>query len=442
MKMKTKLLLAALLAIVSSVFMAGCSNDESPYKQNDKNNYSVSIKFDANGGIFTTGTSVIVDSYNIDKLSANAAGNVEIPLIAPDDEARDINAFTPIKSGYFLAGWYKNCTESTDADGNKSYTYSEPWDFTKDVLEVDKDGKYKASKPVMTLYAAWVPLFTVEYFNVESGESIGVYEFNPLSSTTITIPEWNTETGAIDMFEFPTVEGYTFENAYYDEKGSELIKEDSITHPGKVDIETATASNSTMKIYVELMEGEWYHIYNEEQFVDNASLTGCYEIHDDLDFKGEIWPTVFTYGNFTGTINGNGHTFKNIECVQSNNNKVYAGLFGQIAETADINEVTFKNVTFTISAGARITGTSMGLFAGDIASGTTFKDVKILESKLLIDSDSYFGVDDYTIGLLCGTGDASIIPDAEITCQSTGKNAGNLKLYVDGNEVTLEFLTD
>ena len=48
-------------------------------------------------------------------------------------------------------------------------------------------------------------------------------------------------------------------------------------------------------------------VYNVEQFLENASVNGNYEIHADLDFAGETWPSSLTYGNFTGSIKGNGH---------------------------------------------------------------------------------------------------------------------------------------
>ena len=52
------------------------------------------------------------------------------------------------------------------------------------------------------------------------------------------------------------------------------------------------------------------------------------------------------YGNFNGTIKGNGHTIKNVTIEQTNNSKVNAGLFGYLAETSSLSDLTFENVTF------------------------------------------------------------------------------------------------
>jgi len=125
------------------------------------------------------------------------------------------------------------------------------------------------------------------------------------------------------------------------------------------------------------------------------------------------------YGNFTGSIVGNGHTFKNIAVEQTNNSKVNAGLFGYLAEGAAISDLTFENVSFTIKAGTRVAGTSYGLLAGTISEKAVFENVAITGGQLLVDASCYFGTDDYVIGLLCGMGSAPI--DADITCTVIGE---------------------
>lgn len=441
MKLRTKILLLALLLVGTVSVTTGCGSDENPYEVNDELNYTVSVRYDANGGTFTTNTSVIVDSYNVSDLTANGSGEAEIALISPDNANRGNDAFTAVRNGYFLAGWYAERTETgVDKDGNTIYTYGKKWDFESDKLTVDADGTYSAAEPVMTLYAAWVPMFEIEFYSLQTGDLLETMTINPLLTESIEVPAWNEETGAVDMNDFPKNSGYTFNGVYLDAEGNQAVETDTIAHCGVVDYETGTAKDSVMKLYVDWLEGEWYHIYSVEQFIDNANVNGCYEIHADLDFTDEIWPSAFMYGNFAGTINGNGYTMKNIEIVQTNNSKMYAGLFGNLTETANISNVTFENVTFTIEAGTRVAGTSFGLFAGNIVTGATVSDVKVLSSTLQIDSGSYFGVDDYSIGLLCGMGDATVVADAEITCVAVGEEPEKVQITVNGNEVTLEFL--
>ena len=439
MKQRIKTLLLTVLTLGTMCMLTACGGEQTPYQINDEENYTVSVKYDANGGVFTTNTSVIVDSYNISDMKVNSDGNVEIPLITPDDKSRGNDAFAAQKSGYFLAGWYAERTEDgKDDDGNTLYTYGDKWDFEEDLLEVDVDKTYSSEEPVITLYAAWVPLFEIEFYSLESGEYVNSYEYNPTLVDEIKVPTWDEETGAVEMFNFPENDGYTFNGVYLDEAGTQQVTTATLEHPGEVDEATGTADETVMKVYVDWLEGEWYHIYTVEQFLDNASIKGNYEIHADLDFTDETWPSALTYGNFTGSIKGNGHKFSNIEFRQNNNSKVNAGLFGNLTEEASITDLTFENVTFTIEKGTRVAGASFGLFAGTISEGATISNVSILGSTLQIDSGCYFGVNDYSIGLVCGTGNAAVIPVAEITCVPAGDNPEKVQISVEGNDVTVE----
>lgn len=441
MKRKTKALAIALLTLVSVGVFTGCAAEKTAYEKNNEEGYSVSVKYDANGGVFTTNTSVIVDSFNVSQLKENKDGKAEIALISPDNSLRGNDAFTPVKNGYFLAGWYASRTESKDANGEVTYVYGEKWDFEKDVLAVDKNAEYSAEEPVMTLYAAWVPMFEIEFYSRTDGSLVGTYTYDPSATDGIKVPTWDEKTGAIEMYHFPQVKGYTFDKVYLDAEGKNPVTEDMIAHTGKVDYETGVAQNPTMKLYVDYTEGEWYHIYTVEQFIKNASVNGCYEIHADLDFEGQIWPTSLMYGNFAGQINGNGHTFRNIEAKQTNNSKANVGLFGNLAENSMICDLTFENVAFTIQSGTRVNGASFGLFAGTISDAAKLNNVTIANSVLKIDSKCYFGAADYTIGLVCGMGNADVIPNAQITCEAAGDNPENVKITVNGNLVTVEIGT-
>ena len=145
MKKTIKIALLALLTITALVFASGCALERSPYEINDSEDYTVSVKYDANGGIFTTNTFVIVDSYNVSDMDKNSEGDAEIMLISPDNKDRGNDAFTAIKNGYFLAGWYSERTETgKDADGNPTYSYSGKWNFEEDALTVDTAKEYSS----------------------------------------------------------------------------------------------------------------------------------------------------------------------------------------------------------------------------------------------------------------------------------------------------------
>ena len=438
MKEKWKAVGIACLLLCVLVVAVGCTTVKTPYERNDAENYNVSIKYDANGGFFTTNTSVIVDSYNISGMQTDSDGNARIYLLSPDDQRRGNDAFTAVNNGYFLAGWYAERTETTDAAGNKTYTYGKKWNFDQDALAVDADGNYTSSEPVLTLYAAWVPMFRVEFYDRATGELMESVNYDPTGNREILMPEWSEKTGAIEMNSFPERKGYTFACAYYDPEGKEPVNTATVVHPGAVDEATGTAKNNTLKIYVDWMEGEWFHIYNVDQFLKNASVSGNYVIHADLDFADKTWPTSMMYGNFSGTIQGNGHTFKNIEFEQTNNSKVNAGLFGNLTETASITDLRLENVTFTIKSGSRVSGANFGLFAGSVSEQAVLTGVSVHNSTLKIDSSCYFSTDDYSIGLVCGMGNTAI--DASgITCVAAGDHPDQVSIAVVNGMVHLTF---
>ena len=436
--MKMKAILAVSLLLATMLFVNGCSQKKNPYELNDQQNYKVSVKYDANGGLFTDNTSVIVDSYNLSELPTDSNGQAQLALLAPDHEARGNDAFQARNNGYFLAGWYAQRTETKDEAGNTTYVYADKWDFDADRLTLDPAGEYSSTQPEMTLYAAWIPLFEVQIFDKAANKQVDTMTFDPTKTDALLLPAWDQETGTVNLNGFPDREGYTFNGAYLDPLGTVPVDGDSLTHPGVIDEATGTASETSMQLFVDYLEGQWYHIYNAEQFAENASLKGNYILHADLDFSEEIWPTSLMYGNFTGSIQGNGHTIRNLALRQTNNSKVNAGLFGNLTEEARLSDLTFENVTFTIEAGTRVKGSSFGLFAGTISDGSAIENVSVTGSTLQIDSGCYFGADDYSIGLVCGMGSDTKLNKAEIGCAAVGDAPETVNITVTGNTVTLE----
>ena len=97
-----------------------------------------------------------------------------------------------------------------------------------------------------------------------------------------------------------------------------------------------------------------------------------------------------------------------------------------------------ENVTLTIKSGTRVSGACFGLFAGAISDQATITDVQIISGALNIDSDSYFGTADYSIGLICGSGQSGM-DYSGITCTAVGEQPDRVKITVTGDEVSLQF---
>lgn len=406
MKKKTKWIIGLLVAMGGMLALAGCSGDRSPYPGLDQNNYTVSVRYDANGGSVSSQTDVaVVHAYPVnEKTVINADGDYEFKLIEPGSPmlGKDQALSTFTKSDYILTGWYKTRTERVNEEGKPldaygrvlhketvtvgdttkevwvtdsgetsepGYIYSDKWDFTSDRLVVDAEGTLTSSEPLLTLYAAWTPYYVFEFVTIENDRevTVGKYRFAPTSdekALTIELPEWTN--GKIDMKNFSSYSGKTFEKAYTDATLSTEYTS-PIRHNATVDEETALLNDGIQKIYTTWVDGEWYRITEAKQFVDYITIEGCYDILADLDFTNVNWKNSMSTGRFNGTVKGNGHSFSNITVTQSNASDLRGGLFGEIGANAEFTDVSFTNITYKLNAGSRLAGAYFGLFAGYVA---------------------------------------------------------------------------
>lgn len=432
MKHKIKLFLIPFMLLATLFFVTACSSDPTAYDNNDAKGHTVSIKYDANGGVFIGTSSIMVDSFNIADMQKDANGMVNLKLLDPTDDSR--GDWDAANGNMVLAGWYKECTKSTDSEGKEVYSYSGKFNFDTDVVTVDPSKTYTSAEPILTLYALWIPKYEVRFISLETGEPIGKnYEFSPMDATVeIKVPEWNTETGRMEMYKFPSINGQTFEAVYADAEGKTPI-EGTISHPGTINWETGEVENAVLDVYVKYKEGNWYNIYNAKQLSDIADNTGHYVLHNDLDFTDVAWPNGFTR-RFTGEIIGNDHVIKNVKIIQKDISRTEFGLFGAIGDGAAISNVTFENITVSIEAGTRTPGSAFGLFAASVHAGAKLENVKILSSKLQISSECFWGTSDYSIGLICGVGSTNI-DYSGITCEAIGEKP--ITIAVDKDKVTI-----
>ena len=454
MNSKIKLFLLLIAIICAVALVTSCSGDGSPYGDYNEEGYTVSVKYDANGGAFTTNTSVVVDTYDPSTLKTNDNGELIVPIIDPSDPVRgSANAFSATRGGYFLAGWYSERIPVTDANGNhldvdggiasktgkdKAYTYSGRVDFKNSTVTIAKDAEYSADVPAITLYAAWVKEFSFEFYH--DGQLIGTYKYNPLYTTEIKMPAWNEKTGKLDTYQFPKVTNMTFNKAYYDADMTSEVLTDTVKSGSTLDLESATAINTTTKIYLDMIDGEWFRITSADQLISNAKVSGCYEILADLDFTGKIWPSAFAFKAFGGQFIGNGHKISGIEVEQSSTSDQYAGIFGQISSTAKISNVEFENVTVTIKKGT-LRVARYGLFAGTISKEATLQNITITNSALYISSKIALS-SDFEVGLIAGLGYefTGNMDYSGITCEAINESNSlyDLVITLDGNYVEIE----
>ncbi len=390
MKHNLKVLFTVLL-VLSVLALAGCGSEKDQYAKNNEGGYTVSVQYHANGGQFATNTYTMTDSYK-------ASGKTELMLLEPSDPARS-EPQTAERNGYFLAGWYTECKETgeKDADGNPVYTYSGYWDFAVDTLPIEADKSYSAEEPVLHLYAAWVPNFTYEFYDLASGELVESVPINPLNpkELELELSTWDQNTGRVNKKDIPVKDGHTFNALYLDAEGTQKVEDASIQHTGVLDLETAVATGDVMKLYVDYMEGSFKAVYNAQGLMDNLSSGNDVILMEDLDFTDVEWdPFVWAYP-YGGKLVGNGHKLSNITVNIAPENVngqeyLYAGLFGKLEETAVISDVIFENLQINVQEGTLGFGDMenhiyIGLLAGENAEGSTIKSVGFINCGIRID---------------------------------------------------------
>ena len=429
MKHMKKVLLVALL-VLTVLALVGCG-EKDQYAKNDEGGYTVSVQYHANGGQFATNTYTMTDSYKAD-------GKTELMLIAPNDPVRS-EPQTAERNGYFLAGWYTECTETgeKDANGNPVCTYSGYWDFGADTLPVESGKSYSSAEPVLHLYAAWIPNFTYEFYDLHTGELVESVPIDPTDAKELELElsTWDKNTGRVNKKDIPVKDGYTFNGLYLDEGGTQKVTEASIQHTGTLDLETAVAADPTMKLYVDYMEGSFKAVYTAQDLMDELSSGSDVIVMEDLDFAELEWePFVWAYP-YGGKLMGNGHTLSNITVNIAPENVngqeyLYAGLFGKLEETAVISDVTFKKLQVNVQEGTLGFGDyendiAIGLLAGETAEGATVKAVDFVDCGIEIDVT----IENY---------EYTVYADEQVTVTLTGE--GSDKLMVENTDGTVKIV--
>ena len=99
---------------------------------------------------------------------------------------------------------------------------------------------------MLTLYAAWVPDFTCEFYEVGDNGEITLIEtkkINPVEGNEITLPSYDEESGAFE------IDGKLYDLYLDDACATEKLDGTSVSHTGTFNAANATAENTVMKIY-------------------------------------------------------------------------------------------------------------------------------------------------------------------------------------------------
>ena len=419
MNNKIKLLIVAFTLALFCLIFVSCSNN-SVYNDFNRAGYTVTIKYDANGGYFKDSLNVgFSDTYDISALTKNENGKVEIMLFDPNSDQRgEKENKYPVTRGdgqYYLAGWFTEKTEIDNGDGTVSYVYSGKWDFSKP-LEIDPNGEYSATQPYKTLYAVWNEKTEENYHKIEiydvndPDKLVAIYQYGSGNEPTvdkskeIKLPQWDKSTGELSYGALASakIDGKTLEAIYLDASKQTKIEGTTYMHPVNIN-DKGELENRVLKLYVEYKEGNWYKVYNAKQMSKINDPSACYELMADLDFSKADWPSNFTTSTFTGKIVGEGFEIKNVS-ISSKGNE-YFGLFKEISKEAVIENVTFDNVKATLKDGTNKPGGRYALFASSIETGFVFTNVSIKNAVLCVSANAKsIATSDYEVALFAATG--------------------------------------
>lgn len=384
--MNKKLLVTIVLAlcVVVALAVVSCNQWDTPYKQLNKDGNTVSVKYNINGGVFLETPDVtLVDVFSLDSAKSLSDGKKSIVPIDPANETIRGAIQTASRSNYLLAGWY---VTTVNADGSYTIT-NQKWNFG-DAFQFDASKAKNAETPVLVLSARWIPFTT---FNIFAQNNDGSFPSEPTSVVNaefLDYPTWNESTGKLRYNQYPAITDKTFDKAFYSSDMSQEITT-NVQGNSYFDEELNDFVTESVNVYVTYKQGNWFKIYNASAFINNASSSAIYDIQADLDFENATWPATFSSNTFNGKIYGNNHKFSNINAKQyAESTKFSYGLFGIIGSSALIKDVTFNNVSFTISGMDNANGdpSYYGLLAGKIESGAQLTGVSVTTGKLLLDS--------------------------------------------------------
>lgn len=219
---------------------------------------------------------------------------------------------------YFIEGWYTAKTAEDGSvlrDGSGSVILAKEWDFASDTVTTD-----------ITLYAKLTRQGTFVFTDIETGEVLKTQRGKPGEIESDPLP--------------PTKKGYTLLGYYLDREKTQPFAFDK----------TTAYPDGDLTVYADFIEGE-YTLAG-----DAATLLKCIRggknayLTCDIDASGITWASV----SYNGKIVGNGHKVTGLKIAgvcSKRDGETYGLLFKNLGAKAKISDITFEDVTMTVSVG-------------------------------------------------------------------------------------------
>lgn len=334
-KTTLKLLICVLALLALATTLVACNIGNVP------DHYDYLVTFEYNVG---TGDNALKCNMSTQYLGVDANSLVAI------QPGYDTKFEEGLVNGYYLEGWYlpaevdENGAPKRDENGFVILARNK-WNFDTD--RVNRN---------ITLYGKFVKKLAVRFINRVTGKYIeDIIEYKP--NDMVREP----------TSQAPTLKDHTFLGKYYDADGNKYQWDFRI--------------HEDVTVYVDFLEGIWSLVSTEDQFVTAIGAKRNIYLLNDLNFEGKTpWGNSSEY---TGIIEGNKHTVSNVKQEISlgklDEESSYGGVFGALGEKAEIRNITFENVTvsLTMSPSYKVLDVYVGILAGTVADGAKLENVAI-----------------------------------------------------------------
>lgn len=374
-KAKKICLLAVMLVILATILTACQLNDTLEDKLNQYG-LSAKITYYANGGSVNGNNSL--SSAELYYKEGSKAYNAGI------DDKTD-GTFSVSRENYSFIGWYY-----PQKNGDGSLKYNEKTNLVELGEAFDFENYVAKSGDAIELYAKWAKNQSIKYVlasevligdklvyeddakdtitklaykDIADGEDENTYV---IASEDFGIYEYVNERSGDPLGGLAT--NYSFVGYYSDAECQNPVKWPIYRTDEERDI----------IVYAKYLPSEWTVVSTADEFASIFSKednTGKYYIKNDIDGTGKT-VTLKANATFNGVLNGNGFSVSNFTFNGNVNNYARASIFGDIAENAEIKDITFNNtnVSFVASRNANIT---VYFFASDIEDDANITNVVI-----------------------------------------------------------------
>ena len=404
MTKRLKLFLAIILgSIAIACCAAGCSVGE-PGREDILANYKGGqVTYYANGGSFNNNTAIVVREITFKE--------ADVPFFDMTDNSSE--SYFVMYGGYDFTGWYLPATyESGEHAGEVKYTYTYNGVTVPAYPKLNDDGTpatdSKEARPLFTIDGSDEDILEKNIRIVPSDTPVDSSYIVKSEDKLIVCATWKPALKFV--FKLAVDESFTIGDKTYkhgDEVTNMAFGKGQTASPGQtttVNFDGYTfVSNYTEEacenyagtynradyegqteivVWSKYVKGSWTIVKNNANEVKSMfsglnSSANAYYLLEDVDCS-----SISNFGIIQGVrakVEGNGHTLTNLKfsATSLSNNASIAPVFGAIAASAQIKNLTIKNITIDVTGKGDLTvyAVCKSIEEGAVLSNLTIENV-------------------------------------------------------------------